>query len=376
MTVFKALRKETPIILPLFLPILISQYAGIANGVIDTAMAGALGTVEIASIAVGAAIWVPLLAFSLGTMYGLLIVVSQAFGAKDGDGVNNSAQQGVYLGLALGGLAAFILYLIASNIELFGVEDGIAGPASEYIKAVIWSLPVACAMFSLRFYCEGQKAVVPVTVISIISVGVKTFFNYLFMFGKFGMPAMGVTGCGLASICEYTGLLLMLTAYVSLAPRFAGNRLFARLRLPDFPAILDILRKGVPIGLCFTSEFLVFSVMVLFISRQGPVAAAAHQVAFNCMILFFSMAAAFSSAACIRVGNLFGGGGKERLRFAVFGIVFPERPHWVRPDGWDDRRCPDAGLAVFRRHGSHSPGRLHSLRGGLFSRWRTPCRFA
>lgn len=321
MSIVSALRKETPVILPLFLPILISQYAGIANGVIDAAMAGALGTVALASIAVGAAIWVPFLAFSLGTLYGLLIVVSQASGAGDGDGANAVTQQGLYLGLGLGLLAALALYVIASNIALFGVEADMAVPASQYIKAVIWGIPVACMVFAVRFYCEGQKAVVPVTVIAIISVGFKALFNYAFMFGHFGMPALGVEGCGLATICEYSAFLLMLAGYVSLAPRFAGRRLFGSLRLPDLSAMWAILKKGVPIGLCFTSEFLVFSVMVLFISQQGAAAAAAHQVAFNCMILFFSMAAAFSSAACIRVGNLFGGGDKVQLRFSVSGIV-------------------------------------------------------
>lgn len=115
--------------------------------------------------------------------------------------------------------------------------------------------------------------------------------------------------------------LIALCLYVSLSPRFSGQRLFASLCLPDFSIILRLLKQGAPIGLCFTSEFLVFSVMVMFISQQGAVAAAAHQVAFNCVVIFFSMAAAFSSAACIRVGNLYGGGDKDLLRSAVSGIV-------------------------------------------------------
>ncbi len=321
MSILSALRKEAPIILPLFLPILVSQYAGIANGVIDTAMAGALGTVELASIAVGAAIWTPFLAFCLGTMYGLLILVSQAYGAGDRSGVANASQQGLYLGLALGGLAALGLHGIASNVTVFGVDPEIAESTSRYIKAVIWSIPVACMVVAVRFYCEGQKVVMPVTVISVIAVGFKVLFNFMFMFGNFGAQALGVTGCGLATFCGYAAFLLMLVGYVSLAPCFAGGRLFASLRRPDFPSIAAILKKGVPIGLCFTSEFLTFSIMTLFISRGGAVAAAAHQVAFNCMVVFFSMAAAFSSAACIRVGNLFGSGDKEMLRRSVAGIV-------------------------------------------------------
>ncbi len=174
---------------------------------------------------------------------------------------------------------------------------------------------------AVRFYCEGQKVVMPVTVISVIAVGFKVLFNFMFMFGNFGAQALGVTGCGLATFCGYAAFLLMLVGYVSLAPCFAGGRLFASLQRPDFPSIVAILKKGVPIGLCFTSEFLTFSIMTLFISRGGAVAAAAHQVAFNCMVVFFSMAAAFSSAACIRVGNLFGSGDKEMLRRSVAGIV-------------------------------------------------------
>lgn len=321
MSIVSALRRETPIILPLFLPILVSQYAGIANGVIDSAMAGALGTLELAGIAVGAAIWVPFFAFILGTLYGLLIIVSQAFGAGDSEGVNASTQQGMYLGVALGTMAALILYLVATNIHLFGVEEGVAGLACDYITAVIWSFPVACAVFGIRFYCEGQKVVLPVTAIAVLSVGAKAFFNYILMFGKLGMPALGVRGCGLATLCEYAFFLLLLAGYVSIASRFAGRRLFSRLHYPDFSAMFNLVKKGIPIGLCFTSEFLVFSVMVMFISQRGAVSAAAHQIAFNCMILFFSMAAAFSNAACIRVGNLFGEKDKVQLRSAVSGIV-------------------------------------------------------
>lgn len=321
MSIVSSLRQETPIILPLFLPIMISQYAGIANGVIDTAMAGALGTTALASIALGAATWIPFLAFSLGAMYSLLIAVSQAYGGNDHDGVNKISQQGGYLGFGLGALAAFILYIISSNIEMFGVGAQVATLAAEYLKMVIWTMPIACVVFALRCYCEGQKAAMPVTVIAVLSVGVKALFNYLFMFGHMGMPAMGVSGCGLATICEYVFFLVMLIGYICFAPRFSEKRLFSKFYLPEMSSIWGLIQKGTPIGLCFTSEYLVFSVMVVFISQQGEVAAAAHQVAFNCMILFFSMAAAFSSAACIRVGNLFGSGDREQLRSAVSGIV-------------------------------------------------------
>jgi len=321
MSAIAALRHETPRLLPLFLPIVLSQYAGIASGVLDSAMAGSLGTLPLAAIAVGVAVWVPFQVLILGIMYGLVVFVSQAHGAKDRATIDDLTQQTLYLALIVGPLAGAALYMLAGGIGVFGVDEEIASLAASYIRAETWGLPVACLMFTLRFYCEGQKVVVPVTVISVIIIGVKGFFNYGLMFGNLGMPALGVVGCGYATVCTNVCYLVMIAGYICLSPRFAGKRLFATFHSPKPATFVRIAKTGAPIGLCFTSEFLVFSVMTMFISQHGAIAAAANQVAFNCMILFFSTAAAFAGAACIRVGNLFGGGDRDALRSSVTGIV-------------------------------------------------------
>ncbi|MFW5489779.1 MAG: MATE family efflux transporter [Desulfovibrio sp.] len=321
MSAIQALRSETPKLIPLFLPIVVSQYASIASGVVDSAMAGSLGTLELASIAVGVAVWVPFQVFILGIIYGLVIFVSQAFGADDRGSIDNLTQQSLYLALLVGPLAGLVLFFVSGHLGLLGVQEDVASLAGRYIRAEAWGLPLACLMFTLRFYCEGQKVVVPVTVMSVIIIGVKAFFNYGFMFGNLGMPELGVVGCGIATVCTNFCFLLMLAGYVCLSPRFAGKRVFATLYRPDPASFLRIAKTGAPIGLCFTSEFLVFSVMTMFISREGAAAAAAHQVAFNCMILFFSTAVAFAGAACIRVGNLYGSGDKVPLRTSVSGIL-------------------------------------------------------
>lgn len=321
MTVLKALRSEAPKLLPLFLPIVVSQYAAIASGVLDSAMAGSLGSLALASIAVGVALWVPVKMFILGLLYGLIVFVSQAFGAGDREGVESATWQSLYLALIVGPLAGLALHVAAGQVGMFGMDSEMAGLAGRYVRAEAWGLPVLCLMLPLRFYCEGQKIVVPVTVMSVLIIGVKALFNYGFMFGGLGLPELGVVGCGVATVCTNVCFLALLAGYVCLAPRFAGRRLFAAWRRPDPAALARIARTGAPIGLCFMSEFLVFSVMTMFISRQGAVAAAAHQVAFNCMILFFSAAVAFAGAACIRVGNLYGGGDKAALRTSVTGIA-------------------------------------------------------
>lgn len=321
MSAFSSLRDECPKILPLFLPILVSQYAAIASGVIDAAMAGNLGTEELASIAVGVAVWVPFQAFLLGMLYGLLILVSQACGAGDDLKIRMTTQQGLYTGLLFGLAGAGSLYFISSYIGEFGIEEPIAGHAAQYIRAEAWGLPFACLMFVLRFYCEGQKIVMPVTVVAVLCIGFKALFNFMFIYGELGAPELGVVGCGIATVATNICFMCMMAGYICLTPNFAGKRLFSSFHAPNFRSIWRIFKTGLPIGLCFTSEFLVFSVIMLFISRGGAVSAAAHQIAFNCVILFFSSAAAFSGAACIRVGILFGAGDADNLRRATSGII-------------------------------------------------------
>jgi MATE family multidrug resistance protein len=89
--------------------------------------------------------------------------------------------------------------------------------------------------------------------------------------------------------------------------------------LPKIAVVRRILTTGFPIGLNFTSEFLIFSVITMFISAHGAVAAAAHQVTFSSMMFFFALPSALSVALSIRVGTLYGSGNMTGTQQAVLG---------------------------------------------------------
>lgn len=157
MTLSSKLREELAGTLPLFGPLLISQYAGIANGVVDTAMAARLGVVELASAAVGTAIWMPLQLFTLGVLYGMLMLISQRFGAGDAKGIRDIAHQGLWLGLVLGLCAALAVWGLSHRIAWFGAADDLVVPAGEYMRMVLGGMPFVGMAFALRFFAKGRK---------------------------------------------------------------------------------------------------------------------------------------------------------------------------------------------------------------------------
>ena len=315
------LRRELPGILPLFGPILVSQYAGIANGVVDTAMAARLGTVDLGSVAVGVALCVPLNMFTLGVLYGTLMLLSRLHGAGDYEGVRKTAHQGLWLGFALGACAALAGWFISYRIGWFGASPDLVGLSGEYLRMLLPGFFCLSLAIAMRFFCEGQKVIVPITVMSVIMVLLNVFFNYCLMFGNFGMPAMGVRGCGLATSLSQAGFLLMVAFYIRFGPGSPGRDFFQRFYAPDKDVLRQIFKIGVPIGLGITLEYLVFTLITLFIASVGAVAAAAHQVCFSSMMLLFGTPLALSVAASIRVGNLLGSGDTEALHAAIKGIA-------------------------------------------------------
>lgn len=318
---FTSLRRELPGILPLFGPMLISQYAGILNGVIDTAMAARLGTTSLGSVSVGVAIWVPLHLFTLGVLYGTLIMISQRKGAGDSAGMKLITHQGVWLGLLLGFAELIIVYFLSYRIHWFGAAPELVDAAGEYVRMVALGFPIMGMAIALRFYCEGQGVVAPITVISVLMVCINTVLNYGLIFGNLGMPQLGIQGCGLATALSSCAFFIMTIGFIRFSRRSPGRDLFQGFGGIHFKTIREIVGVGAPIGLGVTSEYLVFTVIVLFIATVGVVEVAAHQVCFSSMMLLFATPSALAVAASIRIGILKGENDPAALRQSIKGIM-------------------------------------------------------
>jgi MATE family multidrug resistance protein len=145
-----------------------------------------------------------------------------------------------------------------------------------------------------------------VTTLQIAALGIKIPLSIWFTLGGFGLEAQGVVGCAWATLVVNTWLMLMGAYHLRHHPVYADYKIWHSLEAVHWPTLRQFLRLGVPSALSLMVEVTAFTMMALFISRQGVVAAASHQVASSLASLMYMVPLALGIASSARVGYWIG----------------------------------------------------------------------
>jgi MATE family multidrug resistance protein len=310
-------RQELVAQLTLALPILGGQLAQTANGFVDTMMAGRVSANDLAAVAVGASIWVPLFLFMTGVLMSATPILSRHLGGEAYHRINPLAQQGIWLGLGLGVLCALILRSIAPVLVWMDVDPAIRPLVSGYLDALSWGMPGAALMLAMRSYTESMNHTRPVLLFSVIGLLINIPSNYVLIYGKLGFPAMGGVGCGWATSLVMWSMALMMLFYTHRHPVYQHAPLNLRRRHFEMASLGYMLRLGLPVGLSIFFEVSIFAVIALLIGSLGAQIVASHQIALNFTSLIFMVPLSFSLAASVRVGHARGRHDEQGLRHAV-----------------------------------------------------------
>jgi len=154
--------------------------------------------------------------------------------------------------------------------------------------------------------------------ISIIANSLNIVLNYIFIWGKLGLPAMGLVGAGWATFISRVVMALMMGAYVLYGKRFALFVKFMRMRHLSFIHMYRIYKLGLPISVQMIFEMGAFSFSAIMIGWLGAKQLAAHQIAINVASVTYMMASGIAAAATIRVGNQKGLGNYHDMRMAGY----------------------------------------------------------
>lgn len=303
--------------LQLALPVIIGQLGVFGMNFIDTVMAGRLPDrdLALAGLGTGGALWSAMMMLVIGAMMAVQPTVAHLDGAGRRIEAGEQTRQGLYL--AAGMCLPFALVLISSGgiLSAFGVDPQIVPVAEGYLRAMAWGVPAICLIFLLRFFSEGGGHTRPTMLYGLMGALLNIPLNYVLMFGKFGLPALGTVGCGYATAIVIWLQLLMLVLYIRRHRHYRPFELFRKPEPPDFGVIKDLLKLGLPIGVTIFVEGSLFVAAALLIARLGPVPSAAHLVAINFAALVFMVPLGLASAVTVRVGNALGRGDPESARY-------------------------------------------------------------
>ena len=288
-------------------PVLISQWASISFGVLDTAMTGHSSPDDLAAMALSASIYITVFVGLMGVVHALIPILAQQFGAGNNAEVGKSWGQGVWLALGLSVVGAALMlfpdmWLFMSGDVAPGVRDRIA----SYLQALVLALPAALVFRTI--YALGTAVSRPklVMAINLSIIGFKALFNWLFIYGKLGLPAMGAAGAGLAT-AVVSWMSLGLGLWVITHDRYY-RRFQLRIGKPNWKALKELLRLGIPMGGSYLVEVSAFTFMALLVAREGTFVTGGHQIMSNLAALCYMMPMALGVATAALTAQAIGAG--------------------------------------------------------------------
>lgn len=309
-------RAEVRANLRIAVPLIAAQMAGVGMGTIDTVMAGRISDAALAAVSVGSNLNVTFFVFMMGVLMACSPIVAQRAGAGHADlRVGAFVREALLLAVGLAALWTATAHLLAAPILThIGLVPDTATTAVQFLRAYSWSSFGFCIWFVLRYTAEGVGTTRPIFWSGVVGLCSNLLFDWIFMYGKFGFPAMGAVGCGWATTLSSLLMAAVLAVQYSWHEPLRVFQILQRVRPHLEREAREILRLGIPIGLILTAEAGLFVAVSLLMARFGDEAVAAYQVALNFASVMFMIPLGVGLATTVRVGHAAGAGDPAEAR--------------------------------------------------------------
>ncbi len=306
----------------IFLPIFTTQIALSAMSFFDTNMSGKFSPADLAGVAIGTSLWMPVQTGLSGILIGITPVVSHLLGSKRNDQIGHSVIQALYLGIAVSlavlAIGAVVLTPILNGMPL---EPRVARVAFYFLSALAFGIIPLFGYTVLRSFMDALGQTRITMLITLVSLPVNILLNYLLIFGRWGFPQLGGVGAGVATACTYWIIFLISIFFVHRIEPFAQYGVFRHLSGISLGKWKELLKIGVPIGFATFFETSIFAAVTLMMSRFDTITIAAHQAALNFASTLYMLPVSICMALTILVGYEAGAGRlKDAKQYSLLGI--------------------------------------------------------
>lgn len=301
--------------------VLAGQLAIMAFGVTDTIVAGRFSSEALAALSVASAVFVSVYVSLMGILQALLPIWSEQHGKGDTAAIGASFRQSLYLALGFTLLGMVILVFPDPILVWTEVPTSMQADVRAYLMIVGWALP--SAMF-FRLYATLNQALGHPQLVTWLQVGalvLKVPLSIWFTFGGWGLEPQGAAGCAWATLLVDYAIAIVAVVLMRRQKLYAPLKIWQRMEAPDWQRIRAFLRLGVPAGLSILVEVTSFTLVALFVARQGAMAAASHQIAANLAAVCYMVPLSLGIAISARVSWWRGAGNEAQAqKLAWLGV--------------------------------------------------------
>lgn len=310
-------------VLAVAVPIMIQN--GITNfvGMLDNIMVGQIGTEQMSGVAIVNQLMFVYYLCIFGGLAGAGIFTAQYFGQKDDEGIRHTFRYKFWMAFLLTTGAFLLLFFAGGNLirmYLNGSSDGGDLEAAfyygkRYMQVMFFGLP---AFMMVQIYVstlrECGETVVPMKA-GITAVMINLCLNYLLIYGKLGLPALGVIGAAIATVIsryvEAAIVIIWTHRNKEKNPFIVG--IFTTLKVPKH-LVQKFFIKGAPLLINETLWSSGMAFLVQCYSVRGLNVIAGLNIANTINNVFNIVFIAMGDAVAIIIGQLLGAGKMEEAR--------------------------------------------------------------
>ncbi|MDP9423247.1 MAG: MATE family efflux transporter [Pseudomonadota bacterium] len=303
-------RAELRATLALAWPLILSNLTMAAIQATDVVLMGWLGARPLAASALGINLVFAFSLVCLGLVTASSPMMATALGARlrSVHEVRRTFRQSLWMIVTVIVPIWLILWNSEPVILALGQEPALARDAETFIHGYMWSMLPFLLFQAMRNFVSALERPGWVLAISLAGIVTNALLGYGLIFGRFGLPELGIFGGGLASSIVWSLLAVMLALVVVSDRQFGRYHLFGRFWRPDWPRYRRLWRLGFPIGLAMGFEGGVFSAAAYLMGLIDAESVAAHAVALQIAALSFMVPWGLAQAATVRVGLFLGRG--------------------------------------------------------------------
>lgn len=318
------------------LPIIAGQLGQIMMGFFDTVQIGGLGHEYIAGLGFGNNLFWMVNLLGMGILFAISTLVSEAKGENKLWKAVSIYRSGMKAAIALALVFMLLTFLSMRYIHIFAQEEIVNEIALRYLRFVLPTVFFVFVFTACKQFLDGMGRTTIGMYITIGGLALNVFLNWIFIYGKLGMPRMEIEGAAIATVISRA---LMTLAFLVI---IWSDRKIRELRMQldaseskSKSYLPSILRIGIPAGLQFFFEVVAFQIAHFMSGWIGIKELSAHGIAIGLASITFMVLTGISAAGNILTGFAYGAKDREGIRIAgntifamtlaiefVFAIVF------------------------------------------------------
>lgn len=301
-------------------PVILGMLGHQVVALVDNIMVGQLGSAELAAVSLGNSFMFVAMSLGIGFSTAITPLVAEADGEGNREKGKASFKHGLFLCIVLG-IALFAMVMFSKPLMYMMKQPAeVVDLAMPYLTLVAASLVPLIIFQGFKQFSDGMSMTRFPMYATIVANLVNVLLNYMFIFGKFGAPELGVVGAAIGTLVSRVVMVLYLWFLLSRQEKsrffVTGIKIFVLSRT----MIKKLLNLGFPSAMQMFFEVGIFTSAVWLSGILGKNPQAANQIALNLASMTFMVAMGFSVAAMIRVGNQKGLQNFRELRRVAISI--------------------------------------------------------